>query len=89
MARAQKVESVEAVAVDQVVAVEQVADEVAVKVKETITAEHIEAVNKMTTKSAKIRSLDSFGYKRGTIATFLGIRYQHVRNVLTQPLKKV
>ena len=36
------------------------------------------------TKSAKIRTLASAGYKRQQIADFLGIRYQHVRNVLVQ-----
>lgn len=41
------------------------------------------------TKSAVIRYLDSQGWKRGQIAKFMEIRYQHVRNVLTQPLKKV
>lgn len=41
------------------------------------------------TKSAVIRYLSSQGMSRSNIATLLGIRYQHVRNVLTQPLKKV
>ena len=36
----------------------------------------------LTTKSAKIRALGSAGYSRSQIADFLGIRYQHVRNVL-------
>jgi hypothetical protein len=62
--------------------------EVDVKVKETIQEQHVAEADKLSTKSAKIRFLDSAGYKRGTIATHLGIRYQHVRNVLTQPLKK-
>lgn len=34
------------------------------------------------TKSAKIRRLGQAGYSRQQIADFLGIRYQHVRNVL-------
>ncbi|HTT84091.1 MAG TPA: hypothetical protein VMF67_11460 [Rhizomicrobium sp.] len=34
------------------------------------------------TKSAKIRRLGQAGYTRQQIADFLGIRYQHVRNVL-------
>lgn len=63
-------------------------NEVDVKVKETIQEQHVAEADKLSTKSAKIRFLDSAGYKRGTIATHLGIRYQHVRNVLTQPLKK-
>jgi bifunctional DNA-binding transcriptional regulator/antitoxin component of YhaV-PrlF toxin-antitoxin module len=36
------------------------------------------------TKSAKIRVLAAAGYARQQIADFLGIRYQHVRNVLVQ-----
>ncbi len=40
------------------------------------------------TKSGVIRYLASQGMSRGDISRFLGIRYQHVRNVLTQPLKK-
>lgn len=43
--------------------------------------------------SAKIRFLAAEGYstsdnKYGAIARFMGKRTQHVRNVLTQPLKK-
>ena len=38
--------------------------------------------------SQKIRSLDSISVSRSEIAKVLGKRYQHVRNVLTQPLKK-
>jgi predicted ArsR family transcriptional regulator len=41
-----------------------------------------------STKSAVIRYLASQGVSRGDIARILGIRYQHVRNVLTQPLKR-
>lgn len=36
----------------------------------------------LATKSAKIRALGSAGYSRSEIADYLGIRYQHVRNVL-------
>lgn len=39
---------------------------------------------RLPTKSAKIRALAKAGYARADIARFLGIRYQHVRNVLTQ-----
>jgi bifunctional DNA-binding transcriptional regulator/antitoxin component of YhaV-PrlF toxin-antitoxin module len=38
----------------------------------------------LRTKSDKIRVLSENGYSRGDIARFLGIRYQHVRNVLVQ-----
>lgn len=41
-------------------------------------------VKGLTTKSDKIRALDRAGFTRTDIAQFLGIRYQHVRNVLVQ-----
>lgn len=41
------------------------------------------------TKSALIRHLSSQGKKTGEIAKFMNIRYQHVRNVLITPVKKV
>jgi len=40
------------------------------------------------TKSAVIRYLSGTGMSRSDIAKTLGIRYQHVRNVLLTPLKK-
>lgn len=40
------------------------------------------------TKSAVIRFLTKEGYERKHIAKFMNIRYQHVRNVQTQVLKK-
>lgn len=43
----------------------------------------------MTTKSQKIRALNAEGLSRGQIANILEIRYQHVRNVLITPIKKV
>jgi bifunctional DNA-binding transcriptional regulator/antitoxin component of YhaV-PrlF toxin-antitoxin module len=43
----------------------------------------------LATKSDKIRALSENGYSRADIAKFLGIRYQHVRNVLVQSAKKV
>ncbi|MCC7015790.1 MAG: hypothetical protein IT564_01115, partial [Rhodospirillales bacterium] len=39
----------------------------------------------LPTKSAKIRALSQAGYRRADIARHLGIRYQHVRNVLERP----
>jgi AbrB family looped-hinge helix DNA binding protein len=36
----------------------------------------------LPSKSAKIRALAGAGFSRSEIAKFLGIRYQHVRNVL-------
>ena len=43
-----------------------------------------EVVAGLTTKADKIRALFRAGYSRSEIAGFLGIRYQHVRNVLVQ-----
>ena len=47
-----------------------------------------EITRELPTKSAKIRKLGEAGYKRADIARFLGIRYQHVRNVLEQAAEK-
>jgi hypothetical protein len=44
-------------------------------------------MNEFKTKSSVIRHLSGQGFSRSQIATFMNIRYQHVRNVLTQPLK--
>ena len=56
----------------------------------SLTSENKAAMQRLTdglpTKSAKIRRLASKGYTKADIARFLGIRYQHVRNVLNQPL---
>lgn len=38
-------------------------------------------------KSKAIRAMSSEGMTRGQIAKTLGIRYQHVRNVLITPVK--
>ena len=43
-----------------------------------------EVAEGLTTKADKIRALFRAGYSRSEIAGFLGIRYQHVRNVLVQ-----
>jgi len=42
----------------------------------------------LSTKSAKIRLLEDHGVARSAIANYLGIRYQHVRNVLIAPRPK-
>lgn len=47
----------------------------------------VELYEKYKTKSATIRFLAGLGYERKHIAKFMGILYQHVRNVLTTPLK--
>jgi hypothetical protein len=43
-----------------------------------------EIAEPLPTKAAKIRALARAGFARAAIARFLGIRYQHVRNVLAQ-----
>lgn len=45
-------------------------------------------LNECQTTSAKIRLLNAEGFENGQIAKFLAIRYQHVRNVLTTPMKR-
>jgi len=42
----------------------------------------------LKTTSDKIRAMTKDGYKRNQIAKLLNIRYQHVRNVELQVLKK-
>lgn len=42
----------------------------------------------LSTVSSKIRYLDKRGMKRADIARKLSIRYQHVKNVLDNPLKR-
>lgn len=54
-------------------------------VKKDITTINLDGMN----TSQKIRVLHSAGFDRGTIAKHLGKRYQHVRNVLITPIKKV
>lgn len=49
------------------------------------SAKHIAEVG---TKSAAIRKLTAEGKTRSEVAKLLGIRYQHVRNVLITPIKK-
>lgn len=52
-------------------------------------AENLTALMKeYKTKSAVIRYLWGKGYTRTQIHKFMGIRYQHVRNVLTMELKR-
>lgn len=63
---------------------------------DTYTAEVLMSINnnnndvlsQYKTKSEAIRDLSSKGHSRSEIAKMLGIRYQHVRNVLVQQLKK-
>jgi hypothetical protein len=55
--------------------------------KQELSKTQKDQLDKMETKSSKIRFLNSIGYSRGQIAKYLGIRYQHVRNVLITPIK--
>lgn len=47
----------------------------------------VASLTKLPTKSAKIRFLTDLKWSRSQIATKLGIRYQHVRNVQITPIK--
>lgn len=53
-----------------------------------LTTEITSHLTTIPTTSGKIRYLNEQGLSRGDISRVLGIRYQHVRNVLIQPLKK-
>lgn len=56
----------------------------------TTTPTPLELIKKFGgTKSSAIRGLFAEGKTRTEIKTLLGIRYQHVRNVLITPIKKV
>jgi len=52
-----------------------------------LTKAQTKTIEALPTKSAKIRYLASTDMSRGDIARYLGIRYQHVRNVLITPVK--
>ena len=53
---------------------------------QSLTTAQAKAMEKLPSKSAKIRFLTSLDWTRSQIATKLGIRYQHVRNVQITPL---
>lgn len=59
------------------------------EVKNETTYNLDELMTTYKTKSSVIRFLSSQGKDRSWISKFMNIRYQHVRNVLTQPLKQV
>lgn len=52
-----------------------------------LTKAQVEKLSTLNTTSSKIRFLNEQGFSRGDIARTLNKRYQHVRNVLVQPLK--
>ena len=69
--------------------IEVLATELATKIeKKTIEHNYVALLETHKTKSAMVRFLSSEGFERGTIAKFMGIRYQHVRNILVTPVKK-
>jgi DNA-binding NarL/FixJ family response regulator len=51
-----------------------------------LTGAQTKAISKLPSKSAKIRYLTAKGWSRSQIAGYLGIRYQHVRNVQITPV---
>lgn len=53
-----------------------------------LTKAQASKLDSFETTSAKIRFLNSLDWTRGAIAKHLGIRYQHVRNVLITPVTK-
>lgn len=60
-------------------------NEAQVEVVEQTLEDQIKAAG---SKSALIRKLAAEGMSRGAISKHMGIRYQHVRNVLITPIKK-
>jgi uncharacterized protein YoaH (UPF0181 family) len=54
----------------------------------TVNTTAVEMISKLGSKSAVIRKLHADGMSTGDISRFMEIRFQHVRNVLTNPLKK-
>lgn len=55
----------------------------------TVTETPEQLIAKYGNKSNAIRAMAASGMKCGPISKALGIRYQHARNVLNQPLKRV
>jgi hypothetical protein len=51
-----------------------------------LSAAQTKALNKLPSKSAKIRYLTSLDWSRGQIAEELSIQYEHVRNIQITPL---
>jgi hypothetical protein len=71
--------------------VEVVATEVEAAVVETkieLSKTQQAKFDELKTISAQIRYLAAEGFKTGPIAKYMGKRYQHIRNVLTTPLKR-
>lgn len=58
------------------------------KAKQNVINDVETKLSELTSKSAKIRYLNSIGWTRKEIKIKLNISYQHVRNVLVTVLKK-
>jgi len=67
---------------------EQVMNQSTKKTTETKKTVGTKKYDGLPTKSAKIRAMTADGFSRSQVANALGIRYQHVRNVLVTPLKR-
>lgn len=53
-----------------------------------LTKAEFEKYNKLDTWSSRFRAMAADGFTTGQISKATGKRYQHVRNVLTKPLKR-
>jgi hypothetical protein len=88
MAKAQR----KAKSVEQVVEVAPIVTEATKgkkQVQPIVLSKSQEAMlSECTTISAKIRYLNLEGFDNSQISKFLNKRYQHVRNVLTTPMKR-
>jgi len=96
MAKAKPQVQVPAVALPATVVAEtKPAQAVELKTMDGVTAENFTAFTKEAliagygNKSNAIRGLAPLGLKPGPISKHLGIIYQHARNVLLRPLKRV
>ena len=58
------------------------------KTKEDPEEDDLERYTHLPSMSAKIRAMAADGYTRPQISRALGLRPQHVRNVLVTPLKR-
>lgn len=83
MSKSKKNEVVETISTEQVANVETVIAQSA-----GINHDYAKLLETHKTKSAVIRFLVAEGHKYGPVSKFMGIKYQFVRNVMIQPLKK-
>ena len=92
MSRSRK-SAVKAVAQVETPVETEAATATATETETKVEVENIESAVKLIakygSKSNAIRAMSAEGMKTGPIAKALNIRYQHVRNVLMRPLKRV